>query len=129
MPKHRQDVPDLAGEHRAGEEHLEGGIGADGDGAKGGREDEHGERGVVRGVCALRDAAGPGVPREGLVTAVGEEDARGVDELQEWISLSIWDPTGYYRRRLTTTRHLANNVDREQNNAPVSPTPGLSARQ
>ena len=37
----------------------------------------------------LRDVAEPGVPWEGLVTAAGEEDARGGDELQEGISLSI----------------------------------------
>jgi len=31
----------------------------------------------IRCLCMLRDAAEPGVPREGLVTAVGEEDTRG----------------------------------------------------
>ena len=115
-PKHGQDGPNRPGEHRAGEEHLEGGIGDDGDGAKGGREDEHGKRGVIRRGCAPRDAAEPGVPQEDLITAVGEEDA---DELQERISLKIWGPTVSYRRRLTnaTARHLANKVDREQNNA------------
>ena len=87
-PKHGQDVPDLAGGHRPGKERLEGGIGADGDGANSGREDEYRERGIVRGVCALRDAAEPGVPRDRLVTAVGEEDARGGNELHERISLN-----------------------------------------
>ena len=82
-PKHGEDVPNLAGQSRPGEERLEGGIGADGDGAKCGRKDEDGERGVVRRVCALGDAAKPGVAREGLVAAVGEEDARGGDKLHK----------------------------------------------
>ena len=80
-PKHGKDVPDLAKESRPGDERLEGGIGADGDGAKGGREDEYNECGVVRCVCALGDVAKPGVPRERLVAAVGEEDAGGEDKL------------------------------------------------
>jgi len=59
------------------------------------------------------------VPREDLITAVGEEDARARDEPQERISLRIWGPTVCYRRPLTnaTARHLANKVDQEQNNA------------
>ena len=121
-PEHGQDVPDLASQGRPGEECLEGGIGADGDGAKGGREDEHGKRGVVRRVRARGDAAQPGVPRERLVAAVGKEDARGGDKLiaggEPWCRLFTFV-------RVETTyecnpaRHLAKHVDREQREAAV----------
>ena len=81
-PKHRKDVPDLANQSRPKEERLDGSIGADGDGAKGSRENEYGESSVIRRVCALGDAAEPGMPWEGLVTAVGEEDARRGNKLR-----------------------------------------------
>lgn len=56
---------------------MEGGIRANRNDAKGGGENKYGERGVVQRICTLGDAAEPGVPRESLVTAIGEEGARG----------------------------------------------------
>lgn len=80
-PEHRKDVRNLAGEGAAREERFESCVGADGDGAEGGGDNENGEGRVVGCLGARAHFAEPGMARESFVAGIGEEDPRGGDEL------------------------------------------------
>ena len=63
-PEQRKDVPDLASQSQPKEERLDGDIGANEDGTEGGEENEYSKNSIVQHVCALGDAAKPGMPQE-----------------------------------------------------------------
>ena len=99
---------------------MEGGIRANRNDAKGGGENKYGERGVVRRLCTRGDVAEPGVPRESLVTAIGEEDARSGDQLEARQTLQDMLPSSLVGEKnenptyeCNSACHLAENVDRE----------------